>query len=598
MPTSQAWRNRQNTPPPPPDSGTFYSLQKIDGPPLPFDPFPDRPFIALGGGLFLFDDLEIDYMRFFRQSQPHGRPGGVIAYTSPTPPGDDGGSNTVESATGSLAYNYSTNDFYIQIDGITNDLAFLRLRGPVDTNRTNHLVMSKTDLNALDWKPERLTNGITTTNLIIEAVPTRGNSNMFFEAAKSDTIVQIVKNDIDAVEPTDGDAGQEGSFIFSRDGATSSDLTIFYRIGGTASNGIDYTNLTGNITIGSGDIINSLSVLPAMDSLLEFDETVTLTLIVTNGYVVDPDAASATVNIIENLFTNIVVAGIPSPVGIDYNPVINALIVSVGASNNFVRIDANGATNLWSGVHGLPEEIKLATVKTTAGGFTNGVMFYGNGTNGSIGRMSADGSNFTNSWVNLANETLLRGSLYVDQTGTFDHDLIAVTGGAEGVGGGVWRIGPSGTNRLANITNTHLEGVITLTNDATLWGPWAGRILAGAEDRHLIFAIATNGAVTQFDLGIRPEDFDIIHTNQNLYCTDPERNLILKLPGILFAGHDDHLLITQAGEVGQIPKLFIVYWDNSTSKFVVQSITYRFPPNFAKGHFEHVTFAPIDIPTQ
>jgi hypothetical protein len=59
---------------------------------------------------------------------------------------------------------------------------------------------------------------------------------------------------------------------------------------------------------------------------------------------------------------------------------------------------------------------------------------------------------------------------------------------------------PSGiTTRLVNLTNTHLEGVITLTNDVAKWGSWAGKITTGAEsstDTFLAAAYASTSAVS------------------------------------------------------------------------------------------------------
>ncbi len=240
------------------------------------------------------------------------------------------------------------------------------------------------------------------------------------------------------------------------------------------------------------------------------------------------------------------------------------------------------------------EEIKLATVKQTANGFTNGEMYFGTGVNGVVGKLSANGTVSNLTWSVLStngdNQTLLRGSLYVDQTGVFSNNLIVVTGAGETEGGGVWRINSSGQGtQLVNITNTHLEGLITLPNDVVKWGPWAGKIVCGAESHSppLIYTIATNGATASFALGIAPEDFDIIPANQNLYICDFDQNKILKLPAAYFANHVGDLLITEAGEFGSSPKLFIVHW-NGTS-FITTSLSYN-------GIFEHVTFAPLNLP--
>jgi hypothetical protein len=184
--------------------------------------------------------------------------------------------------------------------------------------------------------------------------------------------------------------------------------------------------------------------------------------------------------------------------------------------------------------------------------------------------------------------------------------LIAVTGNQPTEGGGVWRIhSPTNVTQLANITNNinpHLEGVVTLTNDPVEWGPWAGKIITGAESaldgnfnhQPLIHAIDTNGAVRSFMLDIEPEDFDIIPPNQDLYCVDFDNSAVVKLRRDYFTNYVGGLLITQAGEfdpVAHPSKLFVVQWDNDTTNFVIHSLT-------GPGKFEHVTFAPINLPGQ
>jgi hypothetical protein len=118
----------------------------------------------------------------------------------------------------------------------------------------------------------------------------------------------------------------------------------------------------------------------------------------------------------------------------------------------------------WSSIQGMEDEVKIATVKVTTNGFTAGELFFGNnGTTNTVGKVFLDGSVATN-WAVLTNDTYIRGSLYVDQTGVFNHDLIAVTGSDELHGGGVWRVNSMGAaTRLANLTNNlypHLAGTM------------------------------------------------------------------------------------------------------------------------------------------
>ena len=95
-------------------------------------------------------------------------------------------------------------------------------------------------------------------------------------------------------------------------------------------------------------------------------------------------------------------------------------------------------------------------------------------------------------------------------------------------------------------------------------------------------------------LNLVPEDCDIIQSNQNLYCADNldgEGGRVLEVPKELFAGHVGDVLVTQNG-VERIPaSLTIVHWD-ATNGLVTTQIPM---PNYV-NYFEHVTFAPMDIP--
>ena len=104
--------------------------------------------------------------------------------------------------------------------------------------------------------------------------------------------------------------------------------------------------------------------------------------------------------------------------------------------------------------------------------------------------------------------------------------------------------------------------------------------------------IDTNAVAASYALGIQPEDFDLIPPNQDLYCADASNNRIVKLSRTLFTHYWGDLLITQAGDGGSNPygMLFIVHWDSASSAFKIHSIYYG-------SNFEHVTFAPINLPS-
>ncbi len=214
--------------------------------------------------------------------------------------------------------------------------------------------------------------------------------------------------------------------------------------------------------------------------------------------------------------------GFNDPVGIDHYAPTNQVVMSVNAGaggipHNFELVSGDGKSRTpFSTISGLTDEVKIATVRDRRGGFTPGELFVGTGTKGVVARISADGSTIENPWVTLPGEEgLLRGSLHVDRTGVWGGDLIVVT-----TTGGVWRVNSSGQANLLKNVGTHLEGVTTVPNEEK-YGPWAGKILAGAEDEHTIYSIDADGnAVSYPELEIDPEDIDIIAPNENFFGVD------------------------------------------------------------------------------
>jgi hypothetical protein len=68
------------------------------------------------------------------------------------------------------------------------------------------------------------------------------------------------------------------TFKIRRSGDTNADLTVFYGISGTASNGVDYEMLPGEVTIPAGERAARIIVVPIDDDVIEPIETVVLHL--------------------------------------------------------------------------------------------------------------------------------------------------------------------------------------------------------------------------------------------------------------------------------------------------------------------------------
>ncbi len=329
---------------------------------LPFNPI-DIPVYLVPGttNCFLYDDSEVDYSLLSELSLQ-------MSSNVPSPPDDGGGDGGGGDGGGGDPYIgplYGSNDLWIEIVSTTNNQALLDLHGTQSPHY--YQLMAKTNLNELEWELGEIVQATSGTNQIFfTRVAMSGRDMMYFQAAKSDTVLSaVVANN--AEEPSPNSDGTVGDFVIAPNQPTTANVQVVYRMGGAAISGVDYTNLPGIVTLSASDAFADVWIQAIQDNEVEFDEPLTLTIVRTNGYLVDPDFASATMYIQDpptNYFT-VVATGFSSPAGIDYHPTTNALILSVsafsGQAYNFVRIFTNGiATNSfvtnWSGITSLPDK--------------------------------------------------------------------------------------------------------------------------------------------------------------------------------------------------------------------------------------------------
>jgi hypothetical protein len=139
-----------------------------------------------------------------------------------------------------------------------------------------------------------------------------------------------------------------------------------------------------------------------------------------------------------------------------------------------------------------------------------------------------------------------------------------------------------------------LEGVLTLPNDVTKYGPWAGKIITGDSDDGLIWVIDTNGVVTNYNFGFPPESFAVIPTNQPLYClsgSENNINALLKVSSDNFTNNIGDIVIpTEEWEGDGDSDFYIVHWNGTN--FVNTAFTNPGP----YVNFEQCSFAPINLP--
>jgi hypothetical protein len=106
-----------------------------------------------------------------------------------------------------------------------------------------------------------------------------------------------------SIAATDAVAGETGintgTFTITRTGSTASPLTVNFTIGGTATNGGDYSTISTPVTIDAGSSSTTVTITPIDDSTNEPTETVILTITSGSGYDIGTPS-SATVTITSN----------------------------------------------------------------------------------------------------------------------------------------------------------------------------------------------------------------------------------------------------------------------------------------------------------
>jgi len=97
-------------------------------------------------------------------------------------------------------------------------------------------------------------------------------------------------------------AGHTGTITVTRNGSTTTSLTVPYTLGGTAVNGTDYTSLPGSVTIPAGASSANITISPVVSATSTTAKTVVLTLAASSAFqAVSP--TSATLNIAGNTIT-------------------------------------------------------------------------------------------------------------------------------------------------------------------------------------------------------------------------------------------------------------------------------------------------------
>jgi hypothetical protein len=280
-----------------------------------------------------------------------------------------------------------------------------------------------------------------------------------------------------------------------------------------------------------------------------------------------------------------------TPIGIDFHEPTHSLVLSVnygtgGVPQNFDRILFDGSHAAFSTYAGLTDEVKIATARSgNPGNIEVGTLFTGNGLDGEIVRISADGSTIQNPWVTLpgTGNGLMRGSLYVDRTGIFNGDLIVATTTGE-----VWRVTPAGVPTRIAALGVHLEGLIVVPNVPVRYGPLSGKIIVGAEQQGLVWSIDLAGATQSYPLGVNVEDIDLVTPKENFFGVNYGTSRLLGATAKNVEPLIGDILLAQEGVVAGTSGLFRLQWTGTQLQAVAVPLD---PLSATVGQWEHVTFA-------
>jgi hypothetical protein len=146
-------------------------------------------------------------------------------------------------------------------------------------------------------------------SMVLDINGSRLDARFLRETGASDDTFSIVKGSpppptpsitVTATDASAAEAGPNtGTFTVSRGTSGATALLVNLAVGGSATNGTDYTLIGNNVTIPAGSASTTVTVTPVDDALLEPAETVTLTVTAGAGYTVGTPA-TGTVTITDN----------------------------------------------------------------------------------------------------------------------------------------------------------------------------------------------------------------------------------------------------------------------------------------------------------
>lgn len=186
---------------------------------------------------------------------------------------------------------FDTSGLWLEASNENN--GYLGLRAHNTIGGDNYQLLSTTNLLNHSWDLGQISSGASDGYADFSPVPMT-NAMTFYRAHHANPVMWI-EDAQDSREPdsTNSDPGQIGIIYIQNKGWATNDVTVHYTIGGTAQNGIDYSNLTGVAIVPVNQNYAEVDIDPIADGLKP-NQTVILTLIQNTNYLIDPAYDSAT----------------------------------------------------------------------------------------------------------------------------------------------------------------------------------------------------------------------------------------------------------------------------------------------------------------
>jgi hypothetical protein len=282
-----------------------YFIQSQDGVPLPYDPYDGaEPIVTIDAAkqIYRVQDNTNDWEMLMTARELDSMSTSSTMSADSIDPGgtnDSGGGTYTNYFQPAIVF--GPDDLWIEITNvdIINQQASLILHGTLPDDHYQLLSSNVLSGDGEAWTLGEVITGAADTNqTAFSTFNINTNSQMFFRGHHANPEVAITPGP-NAIEPNpaSGDPGQVGYFTLSSYYELSNDLPVYFKIGGTAQNGIDYSNLTGTVTLTHDNQTTNIFIVPIADNLTEGDESVTLTIQQTNDYLIDPNNGSATIPI-------------------------------------------------------------------------------------------------------------------------------------------------------------------------------------------------------------------------------------------------------------------------------------------------------------